>query len=125
ATLIVLVLVGILVAFAASWVVTMTRSAATDYRGSRVSYAAEAGADAVMAQLELAMEDGVISNGELSGLTLPILDGFTFEDMEVNRDPLGAEVRTINSGVYSGLYAINLPIDIAIAARDATNNRAS
>jgi len=125
ATLIVLVLVGILVAFAASWVVTMTRSAATDYRGSRVSYAAEAGADAVMAQLELAMEDGVISNGELSGLTLPTLDGFTFEDMEVNRDPLGAEVRTINSGVYSGLYAINLPIDIAIAARDATNNRAS
>lgn len=125
ATLVVLVLVGILVAFAASWVVTLTRGAATDYRGSRVAYAAEAGADAVMAQLELAMEDGVISNAELDDLSLPTLDGFTFEDMEVDRDPLGAEVRPINSGVYSGLYAINLPIDIAIAARDATNNRAS
>lgn len=125
ATLIVLVLVGVLVAFAATWVVTLTRGAATDYRGSRVTYAAEAGADAVMAQLELAMEDGVISNAELAALTLPTLEGFTFEDMEVDRDPMGAEVRPINSGVYAGLYAINLPIDIAIAARDATNNRAS
>jgi hypothetical protein len=125
ATLIVLVLVGLTIGLAATWVISITRGAATDYRGSRVSYAAEAGADAVMAQLELAMEDGVISNAELGALTLPTLDGFTFEDMVVTRDPLGAEVRPINSGPYSGLFAITLPIDIAIAARDATNNRGS
>lgn len=124
-TIIVLVLVGALIGFAATWVVTITRGAATDYRGSRASYAAEAGADAVMAQLEVAMEDGVITAAELAGLTLPEMDGFTFEDMEVTRDPLGAVIRPINSGNLAGLYAINLPIDIAIAARDATNNRGS
>ncbi len=124
-TIIVLVLVGALIGFAATWVVTITRGAATDYRGSRVSYAAEAGADAVMAQLEVAMEDGVISSAELAGLTLPELSGFTFEDMEVTRDPMGAVIRPINSGNLAGLYAINLPIDIAIAARDAASNRGS
>lgn len=124
-TIIVLVLVGALIGFAATWVITITRGAASDYRGSRVSYAAEAGADAVMAQLEVAMEDGVISSAELAGLTLPELSGFTFEDMEVTRDPLGAVIRPINSGNLAGLYAINLPIDIAIAARDASSNRGS
>lgn len=124
-TIIVLVLVGALIGFAATWVVTITRGAATDYRGSRASYAAEAGADAVMSQLEVAMEDGVISTAELNALALPRLDGFTFENMVVTRDSLGMEVRPINSGTYQGLYALNLPIEIAIAARDATNNRGS
>ena len=125
ATLIVLVLVGVMVGLAMTWALTVTRSTSTDYRGSRVAYAAEAGADAIMAQLEAAMQDGVVSSAELSALTLPTLTGFTYQAMRVTRDSLGMQVRPINSGSYAGLYALNLPIEIGITARDALSHSAT
>lgn len=123
ATLIVLVLVGALAGLTALWVSTVTRTSGLDYRSSRAQAAAEAGADAIMAQLEAAMVDGLLTEPELDALTLPTLDGFTFEAMDVNRNG-GATMKPITKEPYKGLYALNQPIEMRIAARDARANRA-
>jgi hypothetical protein len=49
ASLFVLLLVAVLVADSVTGVVGTTRTAGMDYRGARVTYAAEAGADPIMA----------------------------------------------------------------------------
>ncbi|HWA15661.1 MAG TPA: hypothetical protein VG817_04455, partial [Gemmatimonadales bacterium] len=77
ATLILMVLMAALAAAAVMGAAMVTRSSGTDYRGTRVTYAAEAGADNVMAQLENAMVDGLITDPELAALTAPTISGFT------------------------------------------------
>lgn len=123
ATLIVLVLVGALAGLTALWVSTVTRTSGLDYRGTRAQAAAEAGADAIMAQLEAAMVDGLLTDAELAALRTPTLDGFTFEAMDVNRAG-AATMRPIPSGTFKGLYSLNQPVELRIAARDARANRA-
>ncbi len=78
ATLFVLVLMSVLMLSVYTGSAMATRSANLDYRTSRVSYAAEAGADAIMAQLADALEDGYLADDELFGLTPPDVEGFTF-----------------------------------------------
>ena len=58
ASLFVLLLVAVLVADSVTGVVGTTRTAGMDYRAARVTYAAEAGADPIMAQLDVALQDG-------------------------------------------------------------------
>lgn len=123
ATLIVLVLVGALVGLTAVWVSTVSRTSGLDYRGTRAQAAAEAGADAIMAQLEAAMVDGVLTDPELDALALPTLTGFTFEAMSVTRAG-SATMRPIPAGNFKGLYSLNQPVELRIAARDARANRA-
>ena len=57
ATLIVLVLISVLVGASVASYIMVQRSGSVDYRGTRVSYAAEAGADAVISQLAQSMTD--------------------------------------------------------------------
>jgi len=123
AALIVLVLVGALAGLTALWVTTVTRTSGLDYRSTRAQAAAEAGADAIMAQLEAAMVDGLLTDAELDDLALPTLAGFTFESMDVTRAG-GATMKPITQEPYKGLYALNQPIEMRIAARDARANRA-
>ncbi len=123
AALIVLVLVGALVGLTALWVSTVTRTSGLDYRSTRVQAAAEAGADAIMAQLEAAMVDGHLTDTEIDDLTLPTLAGFTFEAMDVARTG-GATMQPITKEPFKGLYALNQPIEMRIAARDPRANRA-
>ena len=85
ATLLVMVLMSVLMLAAYTGAATATRSAHLDYRASRVSYAAEAGADAVMAQLADALEDGYLDDSELSALTAPSLEGFTFSTLNATK----------------------------------------
>lgn len=124
ATLFVLLLTSILVAVALTWVTSVTRTAGLDYRGSRVSYGAEAGADAIMSQLEIAMEDGVLTDAELDALVLPELTGFDFADMDVARAG-EARVRPITSGPYAGLYALSQPVNIRLTAADSSRNEST
>lgn len=124
ATLVVMILVGAIVALATTWVLTTQRTTGIDYRGARVQHAAEAGADAIMAQLEVAMHDGVLRQSEIDALTTPVLDGFEFENLEVTYAG-AAEARQIQSGAFTGLYALNQPVEIAVTARDPNGNRAS
>lgn len=121
ATLILLVLMASLAAAAVMGAAMVQRNAGVDYRGTRVNYAAEAGADNVMAQLETAMLDGLITDPELAALTPPTLAGFTITT-RANRT--GAAVpRTIANGSYAGLIGLNQQIDITVSAVDATRNR--
>jgi hypothetical protein len=121
ATLILLVLMAALAAAAVMGAAMVQRNAGVDYRGTRVNYAAEAGADNVMAQLETAMMDGLITDPELAALTPPVLPGFTITTRAAR---VGAPTpRTISNGPYSGLIGLNQQIDIAVSATDATRNR--
>ncbi|MCU0619856.1 MAG: hypothetical protein MUF40_08250, partial [Gemmatimonadaceae bacterium] len=79
ATLLLLVLFGALVGAAVAGVTTFVRTAGFDARAARATYAAEGGADQIMAQLDAAMQDGAISNAELDALSAPELDGFRFQ----------------------------------------------
>jgi hypothetical protein len=124
ATLVVMVLVGAIVALTTAWVLTTQRTTGIDYRGARVQHAAEAGADAIMAQLEVAMHDGVLRQAEIDALVTPTLAGFEYENLEVTYAG-AAEVRKIQSGAFTGLYALNQPVEIAVTARDPNGNRAS
>jgi hypothetical protein len=121
ATLILLVLMASLAAAAVMGAAMVQRNAGVDYRGTRVNYAAEAGADNVMAQLETAMLDGLITDPELAALTPPVLPGFTITT-RATRVGLPTP-RTISNGPYAGLIGLNQQIDISVSAVDATRNR--
>lgn len=123
ATLIVMVLISALVAAAVAGTVIVQRAAGMDYRATRVDYAAEAGADNIMAQLQVAMNDGIISAAELAALTPPVLAGFTYPAITTTAQP--AVPATIPSGTWAGLIGLNQRIDIAVTARDALNNQGS
>lgn len=97
------------------------KTAGIDYRGSRTTYASEAGADHVMSQLELAMSDGSISDADLAGLTAPSIPGMTITAAGV-RNGIAAP-RTITAGPYTGLIGLNQRIDVTVQARDQTANR--
>ena len=123
ATLIVLVLISLLVGASVAGYVMVQRSGSVDYRATRVTYAAEAGADAVISQLAQNMTDGIISSADIASITLPSLSGFTFATPTVNT--VGSPVpRTITNGPFSGLVGLNQQIDIGITATDPANNRA-
>ncbi len=123
ATLIVMVLISALVMAAVAGTVIVQRAAGVDYRATRVDYAAEAGADNIMAQLQVAMNDGIISAAELAALTPPTLAGFTYPALSTVAQP--AVPATIPSGTWAGLIGLNQRIDISVTARDALNNQGS
>jgi len=121
ATLILLVLMAALAAAAVMGAAMVQRTAGVDYRGSRVNYAAEAGADDAMAQLQNAMADGLITNAELAAITAPTLPGFTISTSAAR---VGVPTpRTITTGPFAGLIGLNQQIDISVSATDATRNR--
>ena len=121
-TIVVMVLLTVLIGAAVTSAVMTQRTAGVDYRGSRVSYATEAGADNVMAQLEVAMVDGIVTPAELAALTPPVVPGFTYTAISAVAG--AAAPRTITSGPYAGLIGLNQPIDITVEARDPLQNRA-
>src|SRR5262249_8554558 len=99
-TVVVMVLLTVLIGAAVTSAVMTQRTAGVDYRGSRVSYATEAGADNVMSQLEVAMADGIVTPAELAALTPPVVPGFTYSPIST---VAGAPVpRTITSGPFAG-----------------------
>ncbi|MDZ4864964.1 MAG: hypothetical protein SGJ01_16200 [Gemmatimonadota bacterium] len=121
ASLVLLVLIAALIGAAVLGSMMVQRSAGVDYRSARVNYAAEAGADNAMAQLEVAMSDGLITSAELAALASPTLTGFTITTSgALNGGPVP---RTITTGSYTGLIGINQRIDITVSATDALKNR--
>jgi hypothetical protein len=123
-SLLLLILLTAIVGAAVGAAVMVQRSATVETLGTRVQYAAEAGGDAVMAQLQAALADGLITDAELAAITAPTLDGFTFSRVQAAR--VGAPVaRTITSGSFRGLFGLNQRIDIDIEARDAQQSRAN
>jgi hypothetical protein len=122
ATLILLILLSVLISAAIASTIMVQRGAGVDYRGAKATYAAESGADHVMAQLETDIQDGSISDPELAALTAPAITGF---NVNVSGARVGAPVpKTIPSGPYAGLFGLNQQIDITVRASDSRFNRA-
>ncbi|MGH7499413.1 MAG: hypothetical protein ACREL3_11255 [Gemmatimonadales bacterium] len=122
ATLIMLILLTMLIGAGLAATMMVQRSASVDYRGARVTYAAESGADHVMSQLESDIQDGAITDPELAALTPPAISGF---NVTVSGARVGVPVpKTIASGPYTGLFGLNQQIDITVHADDPQSNRA-
>ena len=105
ATLMVMVLIAALIATATSGVLTVLRTSNLDYRSSRVFYASEGGAEAIMAQLQDALDDGDLTDAELAALTPPTIPGFEFDSLTVEKIG-GLVTETITDGPYAGLYSL-------------------
>ena len=91
ATLILLVLLTVLISAAVAATIMVQRGAGVDYRGAKATYAAESGADHVMALLEADIQDGSISDPELAALTAPAITGFNVNVERRARRRAGAE----------------------------------
>ena len=121
ATILVMVLMSVLMLSAYTGAATVTRSAHLDYRASRVSYAAEAGADAIMAQLADALEDGYLDDYEMYAITAPEVEGFTFSSILAEK--IGdMEVETVTDGAFAGLYSLTQKLEITSQAVDPLGN---
>ena len=122
ATLIMLILLTVLISAGLAATLMVQRGASVDYRGARATYAAESGADHVMAQLEADVQDGAISNAELAALTPPLIPDFS---VTVGGARVGPPVpKTIASGPYTGLFGLNQQLDITVHADNARADRA-
>jgi hypothetical protein len=121
--LMLLVMFSVIILAGLSAVTSLSRSSNSDYRASRVSYAAEGGADDIMSQLDAAMQDGIINNADIASLETPELPGYRFTQQT---QTVGLPVsKTITAGPFAGLYSLNQPIDIRVSARDSSGNRAT
>ena len=119
ATLIVLALIGVISAFLFSGAMSSLRTAMSDYQNARTFYAAEAAAEAALAQLEDRLRDGSLSDDDLATIAPPELEPFSFDGFEVSKVDT-ARVETITDGPYSGLYALTQDVEIYAPAEDPT-----
>ena len=86
--------------------VAAMKTTSADYQSSRTFYIAEAGVEATLGQIQLALQDGVVTDDELSNITPPTLSGFEFNQFEVVKD--GALVtETITDGPFTGMYSLS------------------
>jgi hypothetical protein len=121
ATLIVLAVIGVVIAGAVRSALTTLRTSGLDHQEARVFYAAEAGGEAALAQLKVALQDGLLEDAELLTISPPALEGFSFDSFAVQR--LGtAVVEDITDGPYAGLYALTQKVDIYSLATDANQS---
>jgi hypothetical protein len=118
ATLLILAIIGIIVAAASRATLTSVRTSGLDYHEARVFYAAEAAAEAALAHLELALHDGHLGDDELTDITPPVLEGFSYDSFAVERVGV-ATVESITDGPFSGLYALTQNVDVYSLAEDA------
>lgn len=123
ALLVLLLLSFVMVAFYAGAVTTI-RTANVDYRAAQVHYATEGGTEAIMAQLQDNLRDGVLSDEELAGLERPNVPGFTVDTFWARK--VGDIVQeVISDGHFAGLYSLTQRMEIFTSARDAANHRSS
>ena len=104
--------------------ITTLRTASMEVGNTRVNYAAEAGAESAIAQLMVAVEDGYLSDDDLSTLSPPSLTGFTFDSFSVTRVG-GVVVEPITDGTFAGLSALTQQVDIYTEAKDPSGNSAA
>ncbi len=123
ATLSVLTLLSVLVVSVFANAMASFRSGVTDMEKTRAYYAAEAGAESAMAQLALALEDAVIEDRELTAITPPTIEGFTFDSFSVVRSG-GVETERITDGPFAGLFSLTQVVEITseAAAPDHTTS---
>ncbi len=120
-TIIVLVLMASLVAAAITTSMSSMRSTSADYRNARAFYAAEAAAEAIMADVEVALQDGNISDDEIAAIFPPPITGFDFTGFKVEKVDT-VRIETVADGGYAGLYSLTQDIRITVPATDPAGN---
>ena len=100
--MVVMVLMTVLMLSAYSAALSSTRAANLDYQAARVAYAAEGGADAILAQVADMLEDGVLEDAELDAVELPEVEGFEFSDIRVEKIGV-VEGERVTDGPFAGL----------------------
>ncbi len=121
ATFMVLLLVSVLIGAAALGAATVVRTAGHDYRNARVFYAAEGSTEAIMADIQIALEDGYLDSTELDDISPEPIEGFELVDLQVKKD--GAVVQeTITDGPFAGLYSLTQRVNIFAETRDVAEN---
>ena len=123
-TLLVLVLISFLMIVAYAGVLTTIRTSDVDYRNTRVTYAAEAGAEGVMAQLDDRMQDGVLSDADLAALAAPPVAGFTIDSFWAAKVG-GVVTETITDGPFAGLYSLTQRVQVYAGAEDGAGHRSA
>ena len=82
------------------------------YQNSRAFYAAEAGVEKALSDIQTILDgQGTITDEDLATITPPALDNFSFEQFTLVRSDTSS-VQAINSGPYLGMDSLNQPIDI-------------
>jgi hypothetical protein len=114
-------LITVVVGAAVTGAAAAVRSANLDYRNTKVFYAAEAGAEAVMAQLHDALEDGSLDDDELAAVTAPTIPGFTYDNFSAQKVG-GIVVERVTDGAFAGLYSLTQRIEIHSEVRDPNYN---
>lgn len=125
ATLMTLVLLAALLVVAMQGAVMTTRTQTLDHQNVQVGLAAEAGAEAALAQIEVALEDGALDSTEAWNIrppTDPAFASFSYDSFTV-RPVGGIVVETLTDGAYAGLYALTQKVDVYSEASDAMGNR--
>ena len=123
-TLLVLVLISFLMIAAYAGVLTTIRTSDVDYRNTRVTYAAEAGAEGVLAQLHDRMQDGVLSDADLAALAAPPVAGFTLDSFWAAKVG-GIVTETITDGPFTGLYSLTQRVQVYSGAEDGAGHRSA
>ncbi len=116
-TIIVLAVIGMIVAAMATGVLASVRAAAMEFHEGRAFYAAEAGGEAALAQLKLALQDGFLADAELEEMRPPLFDDFVFDSFSALKVDTPV-VETITDGPFEGLYALTQNVQIYSLASD-------
>jgi hypothetical protein len=118
-----LVLLGALVGVASAGMAVYARTSGVEVRATQATYMAEGAGDQLMAQLDAALADGVVTPSDITALTVPTAPGFTFTQ---TTSVAGAPTtRVISRGAFAGLYAFEQPMTVRVSAADNSWNRST
>ncbi len=113
----VLAMMGILTAAILSGAMSSIGATRAEYQSARTFYAAEASAEAALAQLVELLRDGSLDEEDLATITPPPLSGFNLDGFSIELIDT-ALVETITDGPYTGLYALTQVVKIYAPAMD-------
>ncbi len=100
-----------------------TQLAGNYYQNSRAFYAAEAGVEKALSDIQSLLDGaGTITDAELAAILPPAIDDFSWEEFSVVRAPTSF-VDTITTGPYQGMVSLNLPITITSKVLGPKNSR--
>ena len=121
AALAVLALLSMLVVTVFANAMAAYRSGSTDLGKIRSHFAAEAGAESAMAQLDAALEDAILDSAEITSVVAPTMAGFSFDSFSVTRVG-GVTPEQITDGPFTGLWSLTQMVDIYSEASDPAQN---
>ena len=122
---VILLLSGLTILAAGAMVVSNIdmRLAGNYYQNSRAFYAAEAGAEKALSDIQSLLDgQGRVTDDDLDEILPPDIDNFDFEEFSCQRSD-SSYVDTIDIGPYRGMVSLNQPITITSKVIGPNNTR--